>query len=608
MTQSSAAPLLQVSDLAVSFRKDGQWRNVVRDMNFSVTAGETLAIVGESGSGKSVTSMAVMQLLPRVSTRITGKVLFQDRDLLALGEPEMEAVRGNRISMIFQEPMTSLNPVMTIGAQIAEAIRVHRPVSKAEARALALEMMDRVHIPAARSRYDDFPHQFSGGMRQRVMIAAALACKPDLLIADEPTTALDVTIQAQVLDLIKELQADTGMGVIFITHDMGVVAEVADRTLVMYNGDVIESGTTAQIFATPQKTYTRALLSAVPKLGTMGGTPHPLPYPVFDMQTGTMTELPLRGDTLQSDAKPLLEVTGLSKRFEVKSKILKRVVARVHAVEQVGLMLRRGETLSIVGESGCGKSTTGRLLTGLYPSDSGRILLDGRELGKIPANERARDIQMIFQDPYASLNPRLRVGEAITEPLRIHKLVPRKDEAEIAERLLERVGLQAQMADRYPHEFSGGQRQRICVARALVMKPKVIVADEAVSALDVTMKTQVINLMMDLQQEMGLGFVFISHDMAVVERISHKVAVMYLGEVVEMGPRAAIFSNPTHPYTRRLLSAVPVPDPARRGQRSAPPILELRSPLRTSDYRHPVRRYLEVSQGHFVQEPGPEWT
>ncbi|MBS7699908.1 MULTISPECIES: ABC transporter ATP-binding protein [unclassified Chelatococcus] len=602
-----APALLQVCDLAVSFRSGAQWRNVVRDVNFSVAAGETIAIVGESGSGKSVTSMALTQLLPRDSARISGRVLLHGQDLLQLDERQMEKVRGNRISMIFQEPMTSLNPVMTIGAQIAEAISVHRPVSAAEARAEALAMMERVHIPSARSRYDDFPHQFSGGMRQRVMIATALACKPDLLIADEPTTALDVTIQAQVIDLIKELQADTGMGVIFITHDMGVVAEVADRTLVMYQGDVIETGTTAQIFADPKETYTRALLSAVPKLGSMSGSSVPLPYPTYDLASGLMIAAPARPDTLRPQEPPLLDVTNATKRFDMRSPFLKRIVARVHAVEDVTLTLRRGETLSIVGESGCGKSTTGRLVTGLYPYDKGSVKLNGRELTTIHPAERARDIQMIFQDPYASLNPRLRVGEAITEPLRIHGLATREEEARIAERLLLRVGLQAEMASRFPHEFSGGQRQRICVARALSMKPKIIVADEAVSALDVTMKTQVVNLMMDLQQEMGLGFLFISHDMAVVERISHTVAVMYLGELVEVGPRAEIFSNPRHPYTRRLLSAVPVPDPARRGQRSAPPVLELNSPIRPRDYQPPKRRYIEISAGHFMQEPGQEW-
>lgn len=607
MNSTENTPLLQVRDLAVSFRKDGAWRNVVRDMNFTVSAGETFAIVGESGSGKSVTSMAIMQLLPRHATQITGEIRLQDRNLLELSEREMESVRGNRISMIFQEPMTSLNPVMSIGAQIAEAIKVHRPVSNARARQEALAMMDRVRIPSAKSRYDDFPHQFSGGMRQRVMIAAALACEPSLLIADEPTTALDVTIQAQVLELIKELQAETNMGVIFITHDMGVVAEVADRTLVMYHGDAIETGTTADIFARPSHAYTKALLSAVPKLGSMGMTTQPHPYPVFDLKTGVMAEAPHQSDTLQPDAAPLLQVTNLSKRFPIHSKLLKRVVSRVHAVEGVTLTLRRGETLSIVGESGCGKSTTGRLITGLHEANDGNVMLDGRELGKIPASERARDIQMIFQDPYASLNPRLRVGEAITEPLRIHNLARRSEEPAIARQLLERVGLNGDMAERYPHEFSGGQRQRICVARALVMKPKVIVADEAVSALDVTMKTQVVNLMMDLQREMGLGFVFISHDMAVVERISHTVAVMYLGEVVEIGPRAQIFNNPRHPYTRRLLAAVPVPDPLMRGSRAPSAALELRSPIRPADYVPSKRPFIEMSPGHLVQEPGPEW-
>ncbi|MTH63685.1 ABC transporter ATP-binding protein [Paracoccus shanxieyensis] len=600
-------PLLRVRDLTVGFRRDGQWGDVVRKVGFGVDPGETLAVVGESGSGKSVTSMALMQLLPRDGTRVSGQVLFRGTDLLTLDERQMQRIRGNRISMIFQEPMTSLNPVMTIGAQIAESILMHRRVSPAQARAEALAMMDRVRIPSAKSRYDDFPHQFSGGMRQRVMIAAALACQPELLIADEPTTALDVTIQAQVLDLIKELQAESGMGVIFITHDMGVVAEVSDRTLVMYHGDAVETGTTPQIFDHPAQTYTRALLSAVPRLGSMAGQAGPVPYPVFDMASGQLGVPEARPDTLRADAPSLLEVSDLSKRFVVESKLLKRTVARVHAVEGVSFTLRRGETLSIVGESGCGKSTTGKLVTGLHPRDSGRVMLDGRELSTIPVAQRAHDIQMIFQDPYASLNPRLRVGDAITEPLRIHGSATAAQQREIAAQLLLRVGLKPEMASRYPHEFSGGQRQRICVARALVMKPKVIVADEAVSALDVTMKTQVVNLMMDLQQEMGLGFVFISHDMAVVERISHRIAVMYLGEIVEIGPRAAIFEDPRHPYTRRLLSAVPVPDPARRHQRAAIAASELRSPVRAPDYRHPVRQYTQISDDHFVLETGADW-
>ncbi|WP_188717159.1 ABC transporter ATP-binding protein [Paracoccus acridae] len=599
-------PLLQVSNLTVGFQTGPGYRDVVRDVSFSVAGGETLAIVGESGSGKSVTSMALMQLLPRATSRITGRVEFQGTDLLTLDERRMERIRGDRISMIFQEPMTSLNPVMTIGAQIAESILMHRRIGRAQARAEALAMMDRVRIPSAAGRFDDYPHQFSGGMRQRVMIAAALACQPDLLIADEPTTALDVTIQAQVLDLIKELQAESGMGVIFITHDMGVVAEVADRTLVMYHGDVIEAGTTTQIFDAPSQTYTRALLSAVPRPGSMAGIDAPTPYPVFDIAEGRMSPPAERPDTLQADQPPLLEVKDLSKRFAIQSKLLKRVTARVHAVEGVNLTLRRGETLSIVGESGCGKSTTGKLITGLHPRDEGEVVIAGRKLDRVSAAERAHDIQMIFQDPYASLNPRLRVGEAITEPLRIHGTVPRAQEREIAAQLLDRVGLKAEMADRFPHEFSGGQRQRICVARALVMKPKVIVADEAVSALDVTMKTQVVNLMMDLQAEMGLGFLFISHDMAVVERISHRIAVMYLGQIVEIGPRAEIFGNPRHPYTRRLLSAVPVPDPARRNQRGAVPVTELKSPIRPPDYRRPAQHYTQVSPDHFILETGAE--
>ncbi|WP_112663571.1 ABC transporter ATP-binding protein [Microvirga flavescens] len=603
-----SGPILAVSNLTVSLKRGDAWNAVVRNLNFEIAAGETLAIVGESGSGKSVTALSTMQLLPRGISRIEGSIKLAGRELLGLPETEMVKIRGNDMAMIFQEPMTSLNPVMPIGDQIAESIRFHRGVTQAQARADALRLMERVRIPDAKRRYGQFPYQFSGGMRQRVMIAIALACKPALLIADEPTTALDVTIQAQVLSLIKELQEEEGMAVLFITHDMGVVAEVADRTLVMYRGDQIETGTTAEVFARPAQPYTRALLSAVPQLGSMREHAKPHPFPIFDIATGEAAlerELP---DIRQKQAPPLLDVKGLSVRFDIRSSLLRRVTTRVHAVENVSFNLARGETLAIVGESGCGKSTMGRVIAGLRKPSSGHVELDGRDLAGLSQHELSRHVQMVFQDPFASLNPRLTVGKAIQEPLQIHHLSSPKERVEIAADLLQRVGLSPEVAQRYPHEFSGGQRQRICIARALALQPGMLVADEAVSALDVSVKAQVVNLLMDLQQELKLGIVFISHDMAVVERISHRVAVMYLGEIVEIGERAEVFGNPRHPYTRRLLDAVPMPDPARRHyRRNLTGDGELRSPLKPRGFVPPQRHYEEIKPGHLVQVPGPEW-
>ncbi len=605
---STASPILQVSDLNVAFRRGDDWNAVVRGLDFSIAKGETLAIVGESGSGKSVSAMAIMQLLPRDSSRVQGRIQLGGRDLLALGETEMTRVRGNEVAMIFQEPMTSLNPVMTIGDQIAESLLFHRRMTPAQAKAEALRLMDRVRIPSAAQRYANFPHQFSGGMRQRVVIAMALACNPGLLIADEPTTALDVTIQAQILSLIKELQAEEQMAVLFITHDMGVVAEISDRTLVMYRGDKVETGRTADIFAQPTKPYTRALLSAVPKLGSMQAEAHPQPFPIYNLDGSPPAATPAARDSVQPGRPYLLEVVGLTARFDVRSRLLRRVTARVHAVENISFNLQRGETLAIVGESGCGKSTTGKLITGLQRPTSGGIVLQGKDMVGRNLRSVAQQIQMVFQDPFASLNPRLTVGQAIAEPLRIHGLATAQEGVAIAAGLLTKVGLSPDVAKRFPHEFSGGQRQRICIARALVLKPSIIVADEAVSALDVSVKAQVVNLLLELQQEMGLGFVFISHDMAVVERVSHRVAVMYMGEIVEIGPRAEVFGNPQHPYTRQLLQAVPSPDPARRHLRPSLPTRDLRTPLKPHDFVPPVREYREARDGHTYQVPGPEWT
>ena len=603
-------PILSVSNLTTAFRVNGVWRPVVRNVSFDVAERETLAVVGESGSGKSVTALSIMQLTPPSNSRIEGSIKLGGRELLTLPTQDMRRIRGNEIAMIFQEPMTSLNPVLTVGFQIAEALILHRGLSRTEAEAETVRLLEKVRIPSAKSRFHDYPHRFSGGMRQRVMIALALACKPKLLIADEPTTALDVTIQAQILQLIKELQQEEGMSVLFITHDMGVVAEIADRTVVMYNGESVEAGSTDDIFARAKHPYTRSLLSAVPKLGSMEGRARPMRFPVVDKTTGE-SDVPVETpDTVAASERPVLEVSNLTTRFEIRSGLFGKVKGRVHAVENVSFSLQRGETLALVGESGCGKSTTGRSVMRLQQPISGSVLLDGEDLLRLDAKalrERRKRIQMIFQDPFASLNPRMNVGDAIAAPLLINNLATRSQAREKVAELLHYVGLSPDMAQRFPHEFSGGQRQRVCIARALALEPSVIVADESVSALDVSVKAQVVNLMLDLQARMKLAYLFISHDMAVVERVSHRVAVMYLGEIVEIGPREAIFGNPQHPYTKRLLEAVPVADPEQRHTKKAVFNSEIRSPVRAPDYVPPTRQFREVSPGHSVMIWSQEW-
>ncbi len=600
---SDKQPVLRVQNLTTSFLGEDGWRPVVKNISFDVGAGETVALVGESGSGKSVTSLSVMRLLQPDTSRIEGNILLAGKDILQLSEQEMQKIRGNDVAMIFQEPMTSLNPLYTVGDQICEALLCHRNISKAEAKAEALRLMEKVRIPSAASRFNEYPHRFSGGMRQRVMIAMALVTRPKLLIADEPTTALDVTIQGQILDLIKTLQEEEGTSVLFITHDMGVVAEIADRTVVMYHGDAVETGETATIFRDAKHPYTRALLSAVPALGSMTGRARPLRFPVVDIRTGTALPPVEAADTVAQDAPPVLDVKGLTTRFTIHSGLFGKLAGRVHAVENVSFSLQPGETLSLVGESGCGKSTTGRSIMRLIEPQSGSVMVNGQDVMAMAGHELQglrRTMQMIFQDPYASLNPRMRVGASIAEPFLEHKLGTKHQARERVADLLERVGLKADMASRFPHEFSGGQRQRICIARALVLDPKLIVADESVSALDVSIKAQVINLLLDLQSSLNLSFLFISHDMAVVERLSHRVAVMYLGEIVEIGPRAAVFENPQHPYTKKLMAAVPVPDPARRGMRRWQIADELHSPVRAPDYVPVERQMREVSEGHFI--------
>ena len=601
MTASS--PLLEVDALTARFRVDGHWLTAVDRLTFSLALGETLAIVGESGSGKSVTALSIMRLLAIANGRIDGSVRLDGRELLTLTEEEMRQVRGNEIAMIFQEPMTSLNPVLTIGFQIVEALRQHRPLDAAAAKAEALRILDRVRIPDARQRFDEYPHRFSGGMRQRVMIAMALSCQPRILIADEPTTALDVTIQAEILELIKSLQAEEGMSVLFITHDMGVVAEIADRVLVMLKGEKVEEDTAAIVLEHPRHPYTRALIAAVPTLGTMRGksSPERLARSTLDPAASPVQRLaPSRSD----ESRPLLDVRNLTTRFDVRGGLFRRVTGRVHAVEGVTFSLSAGETLSLVGESGCGKSTLGRSLLRLVEPAAGTIEFEGqdvRSLDRRQLKEMRCRMQMIFQDPYGSLNPRRTVGAAIAEPIFVHRL---RDKSEVDDRvadLLRKVGLSPDMAPRFPHEFSGGQRQRLCIARALAVEPKLLVADESVSALDVSVKAQVLNLLMDLQDELGLAFLFISHDIAVVERISHRVAVMYLGEIVEVGPRAAVLENPQHPYTRRLIEAVPRVDPSRRQLRRPLATEEIASSVQRRDYQVPTRHWRTVEPGHLVQ-------
>ena len=603
--------VLAVRNLEVAFLSGHGRSRVVNGISFDVNQGETLAIVGESGSGKSVTSLAITRLLEARSSEVKGQIILHGRDLTALSEREMRKVRGGEIGMIFQEPMTSLNPVLTVGRQLSESLILHRKMSVSEARAETKRLFDRVSIPAAAGRLDDFPHQFSGGMRQRVMIAMALACRPKLLIADEPTTALDVTIQAEILQLLRQLQAEEQMSILFITHDMGVVAEIAHRTLVMFRGNVVEHGDTVDIFHEPKDNYTRTLLAAVPRLGSMTGISEPAHFrlPFQDDALAVQNhEASSTGKPAKEEASTVLEVRDLVTRFDINNGLMGRLGGRVHAVENISFSLKAGETLSVVGESGCGKSTTGRSIMRLEHPLSGEIFVDGQDLMKCSAAElrKARTkMQMIFQDPYASLNPRIRIGDAIAEPMLLHGMTNKRESKDSVAQLLREVGLLPDMMRRFPHEFSGGQRQRISIARALAVRPKLIIADEAVSALDVSVKAQVVNLMLDLQKGMNLSYLFISHDMAVVERVSHRVAVMYLGEIVEIGPRASIFGNPTHPYTKRLLSAVPVPDPRERGKRPAPPIRELPSPIRPPDYIPPKREYREVSAGHICQEWDP---
>lgn len=578
------APLLSVEDLSLAFGS----QHVVKHLTFTVGHGETVALVGESGSGKSVTALAIMRLIEREGGRIVnGRIVLHGRpplDLVALSDRQIREVRGNRIAMVFQEPMTALNPVLPLGEQVAEVFRWHQDLDRRAARMAALEAFERVRIPEASRRLDQFPHQLSGGLRQRVMIAIALACRPNLLLADEPTTALDVTTQAEILALLRSLQAETGMSVLFITHDMGVVAELADRVVVLARGEKQEEGMVGDIFAHPAAAYTRTLMAATPKLGN--GAPAPVAV-----------------------AEPVLEVEALSVRFAVRQGLLGPARALTyHAVNRVSLSIRRGETLGLVGESGCGKSTLARAILKLVEPAEGRINILGNDItnlsGRILRPLR-RHAQIVFQDPFASLNPRLPVHLLITEPALIHGRVAPGKTRELAAELLAKVELDVEALDRFPHQFSGGQRQRLSIARALSVRPALIVADEAVSALDVSVARQITDLMARLQAEDGVSFLFISHDIAVVERVSHRLAVMYGGQIVETGPTDRVLATPAHPYTRRLLSAVPLPDPTRRNRLRPSVAMNMQVPRLLLPHGQLPQYHLmtKIAPGHFCAEP-----
>ena len=597
--------LVTVDHLKVTFATDSGPVTAVEDVSFAIRPGETVCVVGESGSGKSVTSLSLMRLVEFGGGTIAGGALSFVRpdgstlNVATASPAVMGEIRGNEIGMIFQEPMTSLNPVFTVERQLTDGLILHKGLSRDAARARALELLKSVRIPEPERRLRQYPHELSGGMRQRVVIAMAMACDPQLLIADEPTTALDVTIQAEILALINRLKREKNMAVLFITHDMAVVAQMADRVVVMYRGRIVETGTAEEIFENPKEDYTRALLAAVPKLGEMKGKSAP-------------ERMRLIGDEADRAAvvapkprKPevLLDVRHLTTRFPVKGGILRRTVAQVHAVEDVSFTLNVGETLALVGESGCGKSSCGRSILRLIEPQSGEVWIGGRDVGALNRHDlrRARaDMQMVFQDPFASLNPYRRLKDQVAEPIQNFGLASGQALRDRVAEIFDRVRLPREFMNRFPHELSGGQRQRAAIARALAVNPKLIVADEAVSALDVSVQAQVLNLMMELQADLGLSYLFISHDMAVVERVAHQVAVMYLGRIVEIGPRAAVFDSPQHPYTQSLLSAVPVADPRNRRFHDDLAFKPITSPIFPVGHVAAPSVYTEVAPGHRV--------
>ncbi|WP_433509318.1 dipeptide ABC transporter ATP-binding protein [Nonomuraea sp. CA-143628] len=613
--------VLQVRDLVTRFDSERGLVRAVNGVSFEVRAGETLALVGESGSGKSVTAMSLLRMVRPPGRIESGEIRYQGRDLLTLDEKEMREVRGGGISMIFQDPMSSLNPVMKIRTQLVEAMLSHGKFTGSQARGRAVDLMRRVGIPDPDARLADYPHAFSGGMRQRVMIAMALANDPEVVIADEPTTALDVTIQAQILDLLTELNRDLGTAIVLITHNLGVVARSCQRVAVMYGGHIVEEAPVDALFTSPRHPYTRALLAATPRLAASRRLPlvpiegrppdlvapipgcpyaprcdvaeercheeHPPTYsnerasrdwtcwiagPDGELPPAAKPGAPASREHTAGPETPLLEVDELVKTFPVKRRTSpwRRTTQYVSAVDGVSLSIAPGETVGLVGESGCGKSSVAKALLGIHPATSGTIRFDGRDIGVLRGADLAwyrGQTQLVFQDPMSSLNPRLTVGDAVREPLLVHGLAKGEQARHRVTELLDLVGLDPAAAARYPHEFSGGQRQRIVIARALAVNPRLLVCDEAVSALDVSLQAQIISLLQDLQRRLGLSYLFIGHDLATVRYISHRIMVMYLGQIVESGPSEEITANPQHPYTASLLSAVPEPDPARERQR-----------------------------------------
>lgn len=615
---SDLQPLLKVQDIKTVFHTRAGMLEAVDGVSFSISKGETVAIVGESGSGKSVSALSILRLLDNNGKVTSGQILFNNLNLKDLSEDEIRKIRGNEIAMIFQDPMTCLDPVYTIGDQIIETIRIHEDLSKREYRVRALELLRLVGLPDPETRIDAYPHQLSGGQRQRVMIAIALACRPNLIIADEPTTALDVTVQAQIMQLLKDLQSQFGTAIILVTHDLGVVAEMADRVVVVYAGQVVEQSGVRELFEKPEHPYTAALMRSIPRIETdrnqrlqtiKGNVPslkelpsgcrfHPRcsfatekcqmeEPPFFEVGEGRVSKcwaadpnLEIKRDItafvdeehqvffetnvhLDYEQK-LLDVKDLKKYFPITKGILSRTVGNVRAVDGVSIHIHKGETLGLVGESGCGKSTVGRLITGLIKSTDGEVVFEGKNLAQVTRSEMKqirKRVQFVFQDPYSSLNPRMTILDIIGEPLEVHNLAKGRVKQERVGELLEIVGLSKNDMHKFPHQFSGGQRQRIGIARALATEPDLLICDEAVSALDVSVQAQILNLLKDLQIKMGLSYLFISHDLNVVKYISDRIAVMYLGEIVEVTDSETLFENPLHPYAKALISAVPLPDP-----------------------------------------------
>jgi peptide/nickel transport system ATP-binding protein len=556
--------LLQVNQLSISFTTEGVTTLAVKEVSFSIAPGETLAIVGESGSGKSITSLSLLQLLPDTA-KVKGTLLFTPGnatpiDLVSADSNTMRRIRGKDIAMIFQEPMTSLNPVFTCGSQVIEAIRLHQKADAATARQRALELFTRVQLPNPEQMLDRYPHEISGGQKQRVMIAMAICCNPALLIADEPTTALDVTVQRTILQLLKDLQTESGMGMIFITHDLGVVADIADKILVLYKGDIVEQGSAKQVLQHPQHPYTRALLACRPAIHPKGQR---LPVVSDFLQPETRSTRIVQPITVsqQPTTTPILRVEEVSVQYATRKK---GASAFFKAVDDVSFVVNKGDIIGLVGESGCGKTTLGRAILQLAPVSTGRILLEGRDIASIKGVELRQvrqNLQIVFQDPYGSLNPRISIGSAILEPLRVHHPHERaSQQREKVIALLEKVNLQADHYNRYPHQFSGGQRQRICIARALALNPSFLVFDESVSALDVSVQAQVLNLINDLKNELGFTAIFISHDLSVVRYLCNTILVMRKGKIVERGDAESIYRHPQDAYTRHLLEAIPGKD------------------------------------------------